>query len=370
MGSKNRRNKKVQSQAKRPVREKVKTNKTPKQKPEIHITGWKLWLFRIIAITVIPAFLFLILDIGLRIAGYGYPTSIAIKCKADGVDSYCSNIRFSWRFFPAEIARTMEPFAFPVKKHENTYRIFVMGASAAAGTPDGAYSFGRMLEAMLNQQYPDTKFDIITAAMPAINSHVVLEIAKDSTHYQPDLYIVYLGNNEVVGPYGAGTVFSPLSANLSLIRLGVALKGTKVGQLATNVANSLNRSKPKVWLGMEMFLDKQVRKDDPQMKIVYRNFEQNLKDIFHIARKIKTPLICCTVGCNLKDNPPFASLHRRDLKDSEKKQWEELYQQGVEFEINGDYTSANDTYLQANEIDSDYADLQYRLGRCYWEMGD
>ncbi|MBN2589243.1 MAG: hypothetical protein JXA96_05245, partial [Sedimentisphaerales bacterium] len=146
MGSKRRsRNKKNTSQINRPVKEKVE-QKTLKETPAIHVTGWKLWLFRILAITIIPAFLFLFLEVSLRIAGYGYPTSLAVRQQANGVDSYCSNIKFSWRFFAPEIARTMDSFAFPVKKSDATYRILVMGASAAAGTPDGAYSFGRMLK--------------------------------------------------------------------------------------------------------------------------------------------------------------------------------------------------------------------------------
>ncbi len=369
MGSRKNRNKNNPSQSNRQVTEKVIKN-APKETPAITITGWKLWLFRVLAIVIIPAFLFLILEVGLRITGYGYPTSLAIRCQANGVDSYCSNIKFSWRFFAPEIARTMDAFTFPVKKSDDTYRILVMGASAAAGTPDGAYSFGRMLKVMLSRQYPGTNFEVITAAMPAINSHVILEVAKDSPRYNPDLYIVYLGNNEVVGPYGAGTVFAPLSANLSLIRFGVALKKTKTGQLVTSLAQSIKSDSPKIWLGMEMFLNKQVRKDDPQMKIVYRNFESNLEDIFKVAQRIKKPLICCTVGSNLKDNPPFASEHRRDINDSEKAKWDELYQKGVELETNGDYSSAVEIYLQAVQIDSDYADLQYRLGRCYWEMSN
>ncbi len=369
MGSKRSRNKKSISQTNRPASEKAE-HKISKESPVIHVTGWKLWLFRVLAITIIPAFLFIILEIGLRITGYGYPTSLAVRREANGVDSYCSNIKFSWRFFAPEIARTMDAFAFPVKKSDDTYRILVMGSSAAAGTPDGAYSFGRQLKVMLSQQYPGTNFEVITAAMPAINSHVILEIAKDSPRYNPDLYIVYMGNNEVVGPYGAGTVFAPLTANLSIIRFGVAIKKTKVGQLVTTLARSIKSDSPKIWLGMEMFLDKQVRKDDPQMKIVYRNFQKNLEDILKVAGKIKKPLICCTVGGNLKDNPPFASKHRSDMKDSEKQKWDELYQQGVDLESEGDYSSAADIYLQAAEIDSEYADLQFRLGRCHWEMSN
>jgi tetratricopeptide (TPR) repeat protein len=369
MGSKNRRNRKNQSQTGKTIRERAVIKNNVKEMPVVSVTGWKLWLFRVLAITVIPAFIFLLLESGLRLAGYGYPTSLAIRYKIKDMDSYYSNIKFSWRFFDPKIARTTDPFIFPVNKTDKTYRIFVMGESAAAGTPDGAYSFGRILNVMLRRQYPETKFEVITAAMPAINSHVILEIAKDASHYNPDLFILYMGNNEVVGPYGAGTVFAPLSDNLSIIRMGIALKSTRVGQLVMNLTRSLSSGSPKVWLGMEMFLGKQVRKDEPQMQIVYQNFRQNLKDILSVAWKNEIPMICCTVGSNLKDSPPFASENSLSLTDSGKKQWDELYQQGISFENNRDYSSAVDSYLKASEIDPNYADLQFRLGQCYWEMG-
>ena len=334
------------------------------------ITGRRLWLFRIIAITVIPALIFLLLEIGLRVAGYGFPTAAIIKCKVKGTVSYCDNTRFSWQFFPPNIARTADPFVFPVKKSSNTYRIFIMGASAAAGTPEGAYSFGRILQVMLRQQYPQVNFEVITDAMPAINSHVVLEIAKDCAHHQPDLFIVYLGNNEVVGPYGAGTVFTPVISHLSFIRLRVALKATKLGQLMTNLMEAVGAGNvPKVWGGMKMFIEKQVRADDPHLETVYQHFHRNLEDISRIAHKNRTNIIFCTVGSNLKDSPPFTSLHRPDLTESVRKKWDDIYKQGVEYESAGKYTDAIGQYLEAAKIDGCYADLQFRMGRCYWEMG-
>jgi hypothetical protein len=63
------------------------------------ITGWRLWLFRIVAITIIPALLFLLMEITLRVVGYGFPTNIAIKNKVNNIPSYCSNNKFAWRFF-------------------------------------------------------------------------------------------------------------------------------------------------------------------------------------------------------------------------------------------------------------------------------
>jgi len=335
------------------------------------VTGRRLWLFRIIAVTVMPAILFLLLEISLRLVGYGFPTTITIKDKINAVPSYCNNFKFAWRFFHPNIARTTEPFVFPVNKPEETYRIFVMGASAAAGTPDGAFCFGRILQVMLRRQYPKANFEVITAAMPAINSHVVLEIADDCIRYQGDLFIIYLGNNEVVGPYGAGTVFSTMSSNLSLIRMGIALKATKLGQLVTNLLESAGAGNaPKIWRGMGMFLDKQVRAEDTSLKIVYEHFQRNLQDIRRLACRSGVNIIFCTVPCNLKDSPPFASLHRPNLTDAEKKSWGEIYQRGVKCETDENYAKAVKLYLQAAAIDDRYADLQFRLGRCYWAIGE
>jgi tetratricopeptide (TPR) repeat protein len=351
-------------------RSKDKQKGREKVAPQV-VTGWRLWLFRVIAVTVIPALLFLLLEITLRVVGYGFPTNITIKHKVNTMTSYCNNTKFAWRFFRPNIARTTDPFVFPASKSKDTYRIFVMGASAAAGTPDGAFSFGRILQVMLRLQYPKTNFEVITPAMPAINSHVVLEIADDCTRYQSDLFIIYLGNNEVVGPYGAGTVFSPLSSNLFLIRLGIVLKAAKLGQLITNLLESAGTGDdPKIWRGLEMFLEKQVRADNTNLRIVYRHFQRNLEDIRRLACESRINIIFYTVPSNLKDNPPFASLHRSNLTDAEKKSWDELYQQGVKYETDGDYAQAVELYLKTAEIDSCYANLQFRLGRCYWALGE
>ena len=203
------------------------------------ITRRRLWLFRIIVLTVFPILLLVVVELSLRIAGYGFFPHAIMKCQVEGRDAYCDNVKFGWRFFPRNIARESEPFIFPADKPDDTYRIFILGASAAQGTPEPAFGFGRILQKMLKDKYPAVDFEIINTAMTAINSHVVLQIAKDCARHEPDLFIVYLGNNEVTGPYGAGTVYTLPLANLSVIRTGIALKATRMGQLLTNLADSL-----------------------------------------------------------------------------------------------------------------------------------
>ncbi|MHC4752460.1 MAG: tetratricopeptide repeat protein, partial [Planctomycetota bacterium] len=349
-------------------RGKHKAGKKLSHKP---IVGPRLWLFRVIAATVIPALFFLLIELSLHIAGYGYPATPIVKCKVDDKLYYCDNVKFGWRFFPRNIAQEFDPFIFKSDKPDDTYRIFILGASAAQGTPDAAYSFGRILEVMLQNSYPKVNFEVIVAAMPAINSHVAVEIAKDLAKRQPDLFITYLGNNEVVGPFGAGTVFAPLSANLSLIRMGIALKTSKLGQLLTNLFESVGgyRGAPRIWGGLKMFLEKQVRANNPKLRVVYRHFQRNLEDICSIACKSGAKIILCTVGNNLKDCPPFASEHRLGLSEETLKNWNDIYQKGIAFESVGDYAEAIEYYLAAAQIDDCYADLQFRLGSCYWAMG-
>ena len=104
----------------------------------------------------------------------------------------------------------------------DTYRIFVLGESAAMGDPDPAYGFSRYLEVMLRERFPNTKFEVINTGIVAIDSHVILPIARELARYKPDLFIVYAGNNEVVGPYGPGTALTGSSLNLSAIRTSIS----------------------------------------------------------------------------------------------------------------------------------------------------
>ncbi|MBN1805391.1 MAG: tetratricopeptide repeat protein [Sedimentisphaerales bacterium] len=336
------------------------------------ITGRRLWLFRIISLTIFPILLLLPAELFLRIADYGFFPGAIIKYRADGKEAYCDNVKFGWRFFPRNISRESEPFIFPVRKDVNTYRIFILGASAAQGVPEPAFGFGRILEKMLEDRYPAINFEIVNTAMTAINSHVVLQIAKDSARCVPDLFVVYLGNNEVTGPYGPSTVYTLPLANSTLIRMGIALKATRLGQLLTNLADStgVQKNTPQEWLGLEMFLDNQVQFNTPALEAVYHNFQRNLMDIRRIALSSHSKIIFCTVGSNLKDNPPFASSHRPGLIPAEKEKWDDIYRQGTVLELKCDYAEAIERYLEAEKIDDSYADIQFRLGRCHWAIAD
>jgi tetratricopeptide (TPR) repeat protein len=323
-------------------------------------------LFRLVAMLVAPLLLIL-LEVGLRLVDYGYPTGFYVKAGNAGINM--TNYRFGWRFFPPSIARTPEPQLLSGKA-PGTVRIFVLGGSAAQGVPNPRFDFGRILEVMLRDRHPGVRFEVVNAAMTAINSHVVLEIARDCARQQPTAFLVYMGNNEVVGPYGPGTVFEHWSPSLRLIRAGVRLKATRTGQLLDGTIRSFHRQKTaQTWGGMAMFMEKAVAADDPRLLPTYDNFTQNLRDICSIARRAGAPVILSTVAVNLRDCPPFASRHRADLRPDELSAWESIYRAGVELEQHQQWPEALARYESAARLDDRFAELQFRMGACLAALG-
>jgi tetratricopeptide (TPR) repeat protein len=329
------------------------------------ISGLRLWLYRLIAAVLAPAIFLALLEGGLRLFGYGHPTEFFAKI--DARNAYTTNQRFGWRFFPPAISRSPAMCEFPADKPEGTYRIFVLGGSAAMGTPDPAFSFGRMLEAMLSVRFGKTRFEVINTAMTAINSHVVLPIARDCAERDGDMFIVYMGNNEVTGPYGSGTVFQDFSGNLNVIRAGVFVKSTRTGQLIGSLLAS-DTAAPASWKGMRMFLKQQVAADDPRMEKVYSHFRENLEDICEAASSSGARVLLSTIAVNLKDCAPFASMHRSDLSDAELANWTSLYEAGEYLAGTGEHSQAIEQFLAAEEIDARPARLHFQIARSFMTL--
>jgi len=322
------------------------------------------WGFRVAAAALAPLLFVLLLEAALALCGYGEPTRFFDRI--DGRQACTSNQRFGWQFFPRAIARAPEPFYLAAGKPAGTYRIFVLGGSAAFGTPDNAFSFGRVLGVMLRERYPNGRFEVVNAAMTAVNSHVVRQIARQCAEMQPDLFLVYMGHNEVAGPYGPGTVFARFSPSLSSIRLAMWLKTTHTGQLLSDLTGWAAPGEDRAtWAGMEMFLPNRLRADDSRLTTAYGHLRENLEDIISAGVGVGAKAIVCTVATNLKDCPPFASMHRAGMPAEDRATFDALYQAGRKKEKAGRHAEAMDRYLLAEAMRADYAELHFALGRLY-----
>lgn len=331
----------------------------------------KAWCFRIAALVGAPLIIVGVLELTLRLTGFGYPTGFLLPSENHGQKTWVQNNQFGWRFFGAQMARLPQPISISQQKPAGTIRIFVFGESAAFGDPQPRFGLPRMLEAILELRHPGTKFEVINAAMTGINSHTIVPIARDCASAGGDVWVIYMGNNEVVGPFGSGTVFGPQAPPLSVIRASLSLKATRTGQLFDSLAGALRPPPPSKseWGGMAMFLDQRVRADDRRMPNVYRNFEQNLADILKAGHESGAGIVLSTVAVNLRDSAPFASLHRPDLSTNQLADWDATVKRGVAAEEAGDLQGAWSSLHQAAQEDDTFAELRFRLGQCALALG-
>jgi tetratricopeptide (TPR) repeat protein len=181
-----------------------------------------------------------------------------------------------------------------------------------------------------------------------------------------------MGNNEMIGPFGAATVFGAKAPPWPLVRVGLALQNTRVGQLLMELGRNLkgHATGPGVWGGLQMFLGNQLAPNDPRKEVVYKNFQRNLQDILRAGRNAHAAIILNTVAVNLKDCPPFASLTSTSLAPADREKCDRLCADGREAEMNGQWERAVKYFEDAVLLDPQKAEAQFRLGESFLRLND
>ena len=103
---------------------------------------------------VVPLVLLGVIEGASRLFGVGFPTELTVPCTLRGKPAACYNLFFPAPFFPPGMIKTPQAYAIPAEKPQGTFRIFVLGESAAMGDPDPAYAFSRYLDVMLRERFP------------------------------------------------------------------------------------------------------------------------------------------------------------------------------------------------------------------------
>jgi tetratricopeptide (TPR) repeat protein len=306
------------------------------------------------------------LELSLRFFGYGYSTDFFKPMRIGQKDFLVENDKFSLRFFPPELARLPPPLRMNARKEEGVYRIFILGESAAMGDPEAAFGAGRYLGVLLRERFPAMKFEVVNVAMTAINSHAILSIARSCARRKADLWIVYMGNNEMVGAFGAATILGPKAPPLTLARLHLATQKTRLGQLLLALSRRLSgkSSLPPSWGGMQMFAANRVGPEAPAREAVYRNFQRNLEDIIRVGLDSGVRVILSTMAVNLKDCPPFASVSNSNLPPSERIQLDQRLSEAGARVAKADFAEAAQRYQDAADLDPKSAELQFHWADC------
>ncbi len=316
-------------------------------------------VFTAVAVAGVPLASLALVEGALRVAGFGYDPRFLVPRRVDGEAFLGENPRFGWRFFPKDIARGPQRFLIARDKPDGVRRVFVLGESAAMGDPSPAFGIPRMLQAMLEAARPDERFEVVNAAMTAINSHVIRVIGRECLEHEADAVVIYAGNNEVVGPFGVGSVFGIPGADRALVRLMVAIREWRIGQLADALAARL-RPPPPAWTGMEAFLGTRLAFEDPRLGAVTAAFRENLADVCDRASARGVPVVVATMAVNLKDGGPFgAEEPAADVAGA----WRARVEDGDRAWAAGDTSAARAAWEAASALDARPADLAYRQGQ-------
>ncbi len=320
---------------------------------------------------LIGVLLILCIEAGLRISGYGFPSSFYLKRTIAGKEVYINNIFYTQKFFTPALIRTPMPMVVDREKPANTIRIAIVGESAALGDPDYSFGFGRILRVMLEDVHPDLNFEIINTSITAINSHVILPIVKETSRkLKPDVFLIYMGNNEVIGPYGPNSGFSGFASNRRLIKMKITLNSTRLGMLARKAAFSFSgKTLPDEWDGMEMFLNYKMQPGDKLFETVQSSFRANLEEITQVASK-HAKVILSNVAVNLRDCPPFYSMHDAALNEIKQVEFDNYLAKSLAFYHQSDYDSTRIFAKKALAISPVYAKAHYLLAEAFVSKGD
>jgi tetratricopeptide (TPR) repeat protein len=316
-----------------------------------------------------PVVFLLLLEGVLGLCDAGYPTSFFVRSERRG--NLTTNNHFGWHYQQETLAEP-QPCLIPIDKPKDAIRVFVLGESAAMGTPDPAFGFARILEVMLRRLYPERRIEVVNAAMRGINSHIITQIAKECAGLDPDLFLVYVGNSEFTGLYGPKTSLGFLAEHPTWIPIFHQAKRMRTGQLLRRTfgANPEARQRRRLTHNVSFFQDRRTALDDPARACTYRNFRRNLERICRHGADAGAGVVVATIGVNLRDCPPLGSLHREGLTASQQEQWERLCREGMQSEAAGDVAQALSRYQQALEIDDHHAELHFRVAGCRLRLGD
>jgi tetratricopeptide (TPR) repeat protein len=268
---------------------------------------------------------------------------------------------------------------FPQTKTGNSYRIFCMGGSTTYGRPYfDEVSFCGWLRAYLQAAEPARNWEVINAGGVSFASYRVTRLMNELRQYQPDLFIVYSGQNEFLEQRSYGGLINQPDW---LINLNASLSGTRVYTALAELIeamqpDSLPQAKARSQLSGEVdeILNHTIgpqsyQRDDALKQQILTHYRLNLLRMIRIAQSVDAGILFVQPAINLKDMSPFKSAHREGLDEPALQAWQALYDRAGALAAAGDAAAALDVYREALALDDRYAELHYRTGQVLFSLG-
>jgi len=254
---------------------------------------------------------------------------------------------------------------FPLERPPGGLRVFVLGASAAAGWPYhlGDTNLSALLERKLRLLYPERSVEVVNMAAGTYGSHRVKLILEEVLRYHPDLVVLYNGNNEFL----ENLVFRPRTPpapwdRSAAARLGYRVSTALAAPLPTFDVQNYDFQN-QVWnqLSFAFSQASRYREDPRQFQALLDHYRFNVEASAQAAADAQVPLLLLTCPVNLKDWLPNVSRHRPGLPADELARWTALFREGYLAVERGDFAAAVAPLRAAVAIDDEYAEGHFQL---------
>lgn len=325
-------------------------------------------LFILLFLCMLPVFLLIFAEAGLRLGGYGQDYSLFVPSSKGAEGESLINNYFYARNFSGDIRKAIEKapaWGAPLsrKKEGGVFRVFLLGGSVALGdVPEPAFNIPRYLEVMLQATFPDTAFEIHNLACFALGSAVMRDAARQASNFSPDLFLVYMGNNEYAGSFLSKWNQGKHLHSTSAMQLLFRAQQSRLLQWAQSFYQEQEDPLVKNW---NSFFQNaySLFPDAPERELMYQNYEANLCAIGKYAKRAGAGMLLCSVPVNQGAIPPLGSVHHKDLKLEELQKWEHCFDTGLSL-LPDDPDEALAAFQTALEIDEWPAKIQFHMGEC------
>jgi lysophospholipase L1-like esterase len=300
----------------------------------------------------IPIIFFILLEIGLRIFSYGYNNEQWIEVSEGKL---ILNPEIARRYFhKTHSLPYSNQEVFDAIKQKNSFRIFVMGESSAAGFPFAPLgSFSRYLQQRLELVYPESKIEVVNLGITAINTYTIRDLFPGVLEMSPDLIIIYTGHNEYYGALGVGSMES-FGTSRNIINLGLWLSRFKTFEFLTDIIRNISG-----WISpsdlvnqdatlMErMVSEQQIAFESKLYKDGIEQFRNNIHEILELAKEKNVKILLSTLTCNTLDQQPFVSLKTETYPPAK-----EIFEKAKLELSNRQISTADSLFTYAKELDA------------------
>lgn len=259
-------------------------------------------------------------------------------------------------------------------KPERGYRVFLLGGSAAAGYPyeRGNYNIARFLERKLSRLLPTHRVEVVNVAGGTYGSHRERAVCDEIINYQPDLILLYTGNNEFLENIVYRRPLPPHPWDSSaLLRLGWDLASRlRSSKPSFDVENFAIADQTSNRIAYAFGRSSLYRRDPRQLAALLAHFRYNVTRIVQTAKARGVPILLLNSPVNLKDWAPNASRHRDGLPAAELAQWQEAFRRGCLGIEQRSFVEASAALGMAAAIDPEHAETHFRSGIALLALGE